>query len=277
MIKKVAVVSDISGLGKCSLSVAIPILSVMGVQACPLPTAVLSNQTGYESYFMRDFTDCLDEYISHWQRMGISFDMIYTGFLTGAAQADKIAAFIKIFKTEKTKVLVDPVLGDDGMAYPNFGQGLADKYKSLMLLADIITPNLTESCILTSESYDYIMGIQDEALFFEKIYSIGERLVDKGIKTVVITGIRKNGFIYNLAVESGRRIICKSKEVNGSFSGTGDIFASILCAMLSKGSDIEPALNKAADFVALCIKETLKHEGDRNDGVDFEPMLHKLI
>ena len=146
--KKIAVLNDLSGMGKCSLTAAIPVISVMGVQACPLPTAILSAQTGFPSYYCDDYTDRMDKFMDEWQKMDFHPDGIYTGFLADAAQADKAVDFIQRFKKKETKVLVDPVMGDDGEEYPIYTEELCEKMRMLVREAAVITPNITEAVLL---------------------------------------------------------------------------------------------------------------------------------
>ncbi len=146
--KKIAVIQDLSGLGKCSLTAAIPVISVMGVQAVPLPTAVLSNQTGYPSYYCDDYTEHMGQIMDEWEKRGFSPDGIYTGFLADEEQADKILDFLRRFRKEKTMVLVDPVMGDNGSAYGIYTEGLREKMLQLVGNAHVITPNLTEALLL---------------------------------------------------------------------------------------------------------------------------------
>lgn len=146
--KKIAVLNDLSGLGKCSLTAAIPVISVMGVQAVPFPTAVLSSQTGYTSYFYDDYTDRLDYIIEEWKKIGFAPDGIYTGFLAGEAQAEKIQEFLNVFAKENTKILTDPILGDNGKAHGFYTEKLCECMRALVRRAHVITPNLTEAMLL---------------------------------------------------------------------------------------------------------------------------------
>ena len=204
MTKKIAVINDLSGFGRCSLTAALPVLAVMGVQPCPLPTAVLSAQTGYPSYYCDDFTDRMGYICDEWKKMNIRFDGIYTGFVASEQQIMNIFAFLDIFQKEDTFLLVDPVMGDDGEVYKMFTPGLCQLMKELVRRADIITPNLTELCLLSDTSYEEVTGIKE---FEEQLTVIGrmaDAILDQGVETVIVTGlhyeedgIRKMG---NLAV-----------------------------------------------------------------------------
>ena len=147
-LKKIAVIHDLSGMGKCSLTAAIPVISAMGVQACPLPTAVLSNQTGYGSYFWDDYTDRMELIMDEWKKTGFTPDGVYTGFLGDARQVDLILKFVDMFCTEGTHILVDPVMGDRGETYKTYSETLCEKMRTLVREATVITPNLTEALLL---------------------------------------------------------------------------------------------------------------------------------
>ena len=146
--KKIAVIHDLSGMGKCSLTAAIPVISAMGVQACPLPTAILSNQTGYGSYFWDDYTDRMEQIMDEWKKMGFRPDGVYTGFLGDARQVDVILKFVDTFCTETTHILVDPVMGDQGKVYKTYSEELCEKMRILVQHATVITPNITEALLL---------------------------------------------------------------------------------------------------------------------------------
>ena len=158
MLKKVAIIQDMSSFGKCSLTAAIPVLSVMGVQAVPLPTAILTAQTGYSSYYCKDLTSKMDNFIDEWRTLGATFDGIHTGFVTGKEQIDRIFQFLNVFHSNETKLLVDPVMGDQGEVYKMFTGELLDRMKELVKHADIVTPNVTEYCLLTDISYEKVQG-----------------------------------------------------------------------------------------------------------------------
>ena len=169
MTKKAVLINDLSGLGKCSLTAAIPVLSVMGIQACPMPTAVLTSQTGFESFYCNDCTDKLDYYTSEWKKLGFQPDGIYTGFLSSEKQVDKILSFIDSFETDDTLVLVDPVLGDGGRTYSLYTETLGKKMKKLVSVADVITPNLTECCILCDTDYSELIENADSPDFLDTV------------------------------------------------------------------------------------------------------------
>lgn len=283
--KKIAVIQDLSGLGKCSLTAAIPVISAMGVQACPLPTAVLSNQTGYDSYFCDDYTDRMNDFIEEWQKREFIPDGIYTGFLASEEQIDKIFQFIGIFKREDTKIIVDPVMGDDGRIYKTYDDGLCKKMQKLVGCADVITPNVTEAFALLygaekmQEKFTALGCLTDRKQYEDFVEELGMKLAELyRLQTVVITGIDIPGEdkIANLVVEEGRCEWIAAKRYGGSYSGTGDLFTSVLSAGIVKGEKVSDCVRKAVHFLGPAIKEAVAAGTDRNDGVCFETYLHYL-
>ena len=232
--KKIAVINDLSGLGKCSLTAAIPVISVMGVQACPFPTAVLSNQTGYETYFCEDLTRQMTPYMEQWKKRGFIPDGIYTGFLSDEKQADKILKFMDLFAGEETLILTDPVMGDDGEVYPIYTEGLRSRFRELVSRSYVITPNLTEALLLLygkeeMEKKWKVLETMPEAERLEKIQEIGQRLVlEFSLSAVVITGVsyRENSQtpkMGNLVLEKEKVSWVFAEKSGGSYSGTGDL------------------------------------------------------
>lgn len=286
--KKIAVINDMSGLGKCSLTAAIPVISAMGVQACPFPTAILSNQTGYSSYFCDDYTDRMDRMMEEWKKRGFVPDGIYTGFLAGEQQAEKILKFIEKFAEKDTWILTDPVMGDQGLAFDFCTDVLCEKMRNLASKAHVITPNLSEAILLLEgrENLEMIwkeLRKMENSLYLSSIEKIGSRLCSKfQLKAAVITGIdnhRQDGTIQigNLVWEKNHPVWIFHEKQGGSYSGTGDLFASVLCAGLVKGMSMEVCAGKAAAFLAGAIHDTVLEGTDRNDGVCFESHLWELL
>ncbi len=273
ILKKIAVVNDLSGFGKCSLSVALPIISALGIEACPLPTAVLSNQTGYPQFFCKDLTDTLPQYIKNWQRLNASFEGILTGYITSEKQADIICDFIDKFRTPDTLVFVDPIMADDGVIYHTYNSALCEKVKSLVKRANIIAPNLTELCILSGNDYHEIHKNPD----LEKIGEIAKFLLTDSLEYVIVTGIKTHNEIYNLIVEKNGTSVVKSRLLGGSFSGTGDIFSSITCGAILRGKSVLDAVSLAAKFIEKSIKNTNSENNYEPDGVNFQAQLEMLI
>lgn len=282
--KKIAVLNDISGLGKCSLTAAIPVISVMGVQACPLPTAVLSAQTGFPSYYYDDYTDHMEEIMKEWKKMNFRPDGIYTGFLAGAAQADRVLEFLGLFGSRDVKVLTDPILGDNGEEYPIYTEALCEKMRCLAERASVITPNLTEALLLLYGREKMHqkwaqLALKGTGEFKEEIEQIGEALVKTFQTEAVITGIdfHTSREMANLLVnQKGYSWVTAEKE-GGSYSGTGDLFASILSAGMVKGTDTLESIKKAVHFISRAIHDTVLEGTDRNEGVCFEKHLGELL
>ena len=271
-IPKAAVINDLSGLGKCSLTAAIPILSVMGVQACPLPTGVLSNQTGFSSYACINLTNEMDRFIAEWKKRKISFDGIYTGFLCDTLQAEKTARFIAEFSSPQTLVLIDPVLGDNGCQYPALPLEMKEAIQVFLPYATIITPNYTEACLLTGSPY------REPNL--EQAWEMACQLSEKGPGIVVITGIRQNNQVYNAVYTADHKekfFISNQWVGTQGYSGTGDILASVLCGGLLKGMDVRQALALACNFLEVSIREAVTDGTDPNEGIAFENHMSLLM
>lgn len=263
--KKVAAINDLSGFGRCSLTVALPIISSYGIQCCPLPTAVLSCHTGYETYFFDDYTDRMEKYFAEWQKLKLAFDCIYTGFLGSDRQIDIVLRFVKNFKKENTVLLVDPVMGDNGRIYSTYTHTMCEKMELLVSEADIITPNLTEACILSGSPYNKDMTEKQIAKIAEKLYS-------RGAKNVVITGLHRGELLGNYIYDGNGEMLL-SANVPNPFSGTGDVFASVLCASVVNGVNLRSAVKKSAEFVYKAARHSYERGGDIKDGVDFEYVL----
>lgn len=286
-LKKIAVINDLSGLGKCSLTAAIPVISVMGVQAVPFPTAVLSNQTGYDSYFWDDYTDRMDAIIGEWKARKFVPDGIYTGFLAGEEQADKILHFLDAFCNENTKILTDPVLGDHGKAHGFYTENLCGCMRRLAERAHVITPNLTEAMLLlygkeeTEKKWQILLKEGERAFLTEAEEAAAALEKMYGSAAVVITGVdwknnKKEQQIGNLVRENGVNTWVSSPKEGGSYSGTGDLFASVLSAGLVQGFSMKSCAQKAVSFLRKAIHHTVQEGTDRNEGVCFEPYLKEL-
>ena len=283
MTKKAVLINDLSGLGKCSLTAAIPVLSVMGIQACPMPTAVLTSQTGFKSFYCNDCTDQLDYYTEEWKKLGFQPDGIYTGFLSSEKQVEKILNFINSFETENTLVLVDPVMGDGGRTYSLFTDTLACKMKKLVTAADVITPNLTECCILCDIDYCEFVKNAESPDFIDRIAELAKALLKRyGVKIVIITGIEhkdSDGTIKVLnLVASDEEVFCIScKKIGGSYSGTGDLFASVIFSGLLRGDSLRDTVNLAVNFIETSLHDTVSLGIDRNEGIEFEKNMNLLL
>lgn len=273
-------------MGKCSLTAAIPVISVMGIQACPLPTAVLSAQTGFPSYYCDDYTDRMDAIMEEWKKMDFYPDGIYTGFLADARQADKAVEFIEQFAKEDTKILIDPVMGDNGEEYPIYTEALCEKMRFLVRRATVITPNLTEALLLLyGAQRAHVLwkdlSLMDEERLLKFTESTGKELSKEFDTEVVITGIdlpaRENHQeMGNLICKDGVQTWVSTVKEGGSYSGTGDLFASVLSAGMVKGMDTVDSVRKAVKFLSKGIHDAVLEGTDRNEGICFERYLSEL-
>ena len=282
MTKKIAVINDLSGFGRCSLTAAISVLSAMGVSACPLPTAILTAQTEYDSYYCDDYTDKMEIYRTEWLKMNQHFDGIYTGFVASEAQIGHIFNFIETFRTPDTFLLVDPVMGDDGITYDVFTPSLLEQMKKLALQADIITPNMTELCLLTDFDYHELTAISDYHQLIRQIQFLGEKLCKLGPSHVIVTGIQflnDDGVksMGNLYVSNEKHELVSFPYVGGSYSGTGDLFASCLVAGIARGLEIPSIIETAGTFLELALTDSVKEQIPENDGVNYEKYMYILI
>lgn len=283
--KRIALINDLSGFGKCSLTAAIPVISVMGMQACPLPTAVLSAQTEFENYYLDDYTDKMDFITENWLKLGISFDGIYSGYTASARQITKILHFLEAFQGKDTLYLADPVLGDGGLTYTGFSKELLQGMKELTLKANVITPNLTELCLLADADYHELISCSHKEDYLKRIRHLCELLLNKAsvTQTIVVTGIlhceheKKKASVGNLAISSDKAFYIENPYTGEHFSGTGDLFASILCGSLVKGLTLEEAMQKAARFLQKAIEEAGREHLPHNHGVPFEKYLSELL
>jgi len=289
--KKIALINDLSGFGKCSLTAAIPVISVMGMQACPLPTAVLTAQTGFEDYFCDDYTDKMDIFTERWKRMGERFDGIYSGFLADSKQIEKVCHFLAQFKEEGTLYLADPVMGDHGKPYDMFTEDFLHGMKELVKKADVITPNLTELCMLADVDYAEMTAHRGEADYLSRVQEVCRMLQEKseaqtaeksGKKQIIIvTGIvrTRNGkeYIGNLAVWGEEWFHIENPYTGMGFSGTGDLFASVICGSLVKGLSVRKAMEKASYFLQEAIEEASAEQIPPVHGVHFEKYLSRLL
>lgn len=268
--QRVAAIHDLSGFGRCSLSVIIPVLSSMGIQCCPVPTAVLSTHTGgFEDIVIKDLTDYISPTLAQYKKVGISFDAVYSGFLASAEQIDHCLEFFSAYK-DSLKV-VDPVMGDSGKPYRTYTPELCRRMGELVDVADVITPNLTEAAILLGERYP----IELTAGLVKKWLA---RLCER-VRVTVITGVPlAEGTIANVGFDRELggfwRVDCD--YVPASYPGTGDIFASVLTGSLLSGDSLPIAIDRATMFTQIAIKNTFSYGLEPRNGVLFEPSLNRL-
>ncbi len=268
--KKIAVISDISGFGRCSVTVSLPIISAFGIQCCPLPTAILSNHSGYPDFFFDDYTDRMEIYMDMWSKLGLAFDGILTGFLGSRKQIDIVLEFIRRFKGPETMLIVDPVMGDNGRLYSTYTQELARDMTRLCTQADIIMPNLTEACVLADMPYRENFRGKDYAALCDRLQALGP-------KNIVLTGLLTPSTIGNYIREPGQADHILRRGLSGKpRAGTGDVFASVVAADQVKGSPFSASVAKAADFVRATIRRSEERNIPPEDGVCFEEFLTKL-
>lgn len=269
--KKIAVINDISGFGRCSAAVSLPVISHMRVQACLLPTSIFSNHTGFPSYYYNDFTDKMPRFMEEWKKLDLRFEGIASGFLGSAEQIEIVREFIHQFRDERTQVIIDPVMGENGKAYPTYTEEMCDKMKHLVEYADILTPNVTEACMLTG------MPFKEKDWQRKELLEMMARLRELGAEKIVVSGLDSGQFISNVVSEvPGECKLLRQKRVGKVRSGTGDIFSSIIAADCVNGVDFETSVRKAAAFVQECIRVTERFDIPETDGVCFEEVLHKL-
>ncbi len=277
--KTVAAIHDISGMGKCSLTAAIPVLSAAGVSVSVMPTAVLSTQTGgLNSYTYRDLTDDMRPVMAHWKKIGVTFDAVYSGFLGSADQVDIVCDFVKEFRHDNTLFLCDPAMADNGRLYDTFDDSFVEKMKKLCANADIIVPNFTEAAFLLDREYltpPYTKAFTDDLL--------RSLAIEFGSKFVVLTGVDFDGKSVGAgAYDSENDVITYSlsERIDGMFHSTGDLFASSLLGGILNGYSVNDSAEKAIGFTVNAIKETVKIGGDSRFGLAFErclPMYMKSL
>lgn len=282
MTKKIAVINDLSGLGRCSLTAAISVLSAMGIQTCPLPTAILSSQTEYPSYYCYDFTDKMDYFRQEWKKLGTCFSGIYTGYIASVPQIEEIFHFLDTFQTPDTFLLVDPVMGDDGMTYDMYTSEFLSAMKELTARADVITPNITEFCLLTDMDYN---TLQNSSLSLHQLISClkdaSHTLTAERAKKILITGIRfttDDGIpkIGNLLLDGSSHFLSAFPCCDGSYSGTGDLFASCITGGLARGTSLTEMIQTAGSFLEKSLADSVKEQVPVNEGVNFEKYLYLL-
>nr|WP_300269100.1 pyridoxamine kinase [uncultured Flavonifractor sp.] len=271
--KRIVSIQDVSCLGKCSLTVALPIISAMGVECSIIPTAVLSTHTMFSGFTCKDLTDQIEPIAAHWKESGLGFDAVYTGYLASAEQIDYVCAFFDAFRQEGGMVVVDPVMADNGKLYPAFGPDFPAQMARVCAKADLILPNLTEASLLTGLPY---RTEQDEGYIKELL----QALAALGPRYVALTGVSfepdKLGVMYYDKV-TGQYGSYFTQRLPASFHGTGDIFASTCVGALTRGLPLGDALALAADYTVESIRLTLESPDANWYGVEFERAIPYLV
>ncbi|MCI6469434.1 MAG: pyridoxamine kinase [Lachnospiraceae bacterium] len=285
-VPRLAMINDIAGFGRCSTTVSLPVISVMKVQVCPVPTSVLSNHLGFPLCHFDDYTSHMRDYIKVWKELGLTFDGLYCGFLGNEEQINIVREFVEMFRPPL--FLLDPVMGDHGRAYSSITETHVQKMKDLLPLADIITPNITEACLLTGTPW------KDGEWTMQELSGLCERLADicqqesvtsgeastgttANGASIVITGIRQGDSLVNFLWDDGVYTTVSTPIAGASRPGTGDIFASILAADAVRGETLLSSAQKAANFVGLCIAGSEKAGTPVQEGVVFEKYLAALL
>lgn len=275
-IPRLAMINDIAGFGRCSTTVSLPVISVMKVQVCPVPTSVLSNHLGFPLCHFDDYTSHMRDYLKVWEKLDLTFDGLYCGFLGNEEQIDIVREFVEMFRPPV--FLLDPVMGDHGKAYSSITEAHIQKMKELLPLADIITPNITEACLLTGTPW------KEGAWTLAELSGLCERLADIAVSdgfsagaSIVITGIRQGDSLVNFLWDDGIYTTVATPIAGASRPGTGDIFASILAADAVRGETLLSSVQKAANFVGLCIAGSEKAGTPVQEGVVFEKYLAALL
>ena len=271
--KKLALINDITGFGRCSVTVELPIISALKIQACPLPTAILSVHTGYQNYFLDDYTDKMQDYIKSWRLNNLEFDGVATGFLGSAAQIEIVSDFLK---NSNAQIFIDPVMGDHGKIYKTYTREMCVKIRDLLKFADLATPNLTEACQLLNIPYP-AEGIISDSNLATMAANIAAKT--RGGK-VIITGVNLDADdgsnIANFIYDNGKIDFVTSKKLGSDRSGTGDVFFAVVAASIMNGETLTAAVRKAADFVTKCILHAEKLNLAWNYGLPFEEFLAEL-
>jgi pyridoxine kinase len=275
VVKKVAALHDLSGFGRSSLAVVIPILSTMGVQVCSLPTALLSTQTGgFEGYYFTDLTEQLEGIIQHWRKLGLKFDSIYSGFLGSPKQAYIVADFIDDFAEDNALIVVDPVMADDGKLYDTMNEEMVSNMRELIRKANVITPNFTEAAFLLNEKYH-------EKCSVKEIKEWLVRLAEMGPDIVIITSapdcqVSKNTCVIAYDRRNNRFWKVSCVFIPAHFPGAGDVFSSVIVGSLLQGDSLPIALDRGVRFVTTGIRASYGYEYPRREGILLERVLGSL-
>ena len=268
---RIAAIHDLSCFGRCSLTIALPVLSAMGCQCCPLPTALLSAHTGISGFTFLDTTDEMRRISAHWSQLSLHFQAIYTGFLGSAPQINLVEDFLRRFHAPDTLLVMDPVMGDHGTPYKPCTPALRQGLRELVAQADVITPNLTEAAILLDIPYHESQTADASELV--------RALSLQGQRSVVLTGYAAApGQVGALCYDRDTRQVeaVQTDRVPQDFPGTGDLFASVLTGALTRGAPLLQAARTAVDFVGSCVARSVAEGAGEAEGVDFEPLLRQL-
>lgn len=271
--RSAALIQDFSGFGRCSITVALPVLSCMGIHTSCVPTAVLSTHTGgFTGYTFRDLTEDIPGILDHWKKESFTFDALYTGYLGSVRQLCEVERFLTDFRTDRTLALVDPVFGDHGRLYSRMTPEMVEGIKNLCKKADVIVPNMTEAAFLTGMPY------REENHDKNYLTALCGRLQELGCGRAVVTGVSmEKDTIGACALIGGELFVYAPERIPVHYDGTGDLFASVLLGTLLRGGTLQDGMVRAADFVRLCIQNSVVKGTNEHWGVDFEEMLPALM
>lgn len=273
-VKKVAAVHDLSGFGRISLNVVIPILSEMGIQVCPLPTAILSSHTQYPDFSFLDLTEQMPLFIKQWKELNVEFDGIYTGYLGSPRQVEIVEDLIRTFRHDELLIVIDPVLGDEGKLYASLDKEMVVQMRKLIYNASVITPNLTELCFLRDKPYLPYFSIEE---IKEDIHLLSKN----GPDIVIVTGIHEKENDRKTCVIAYNKNTGKFWKVSANYlpahyPGTGDTFTSVITGALLQGDSLPIALDRAVQFIQMGIRATFGYEYDNRQGILMERVLKSL-
>lgn len=272
--KKIALINDMSCIGRCSLTAALPIISACGFHCVPFPTGIFSAQSEFDGFVCADLTDKMQSFADHWKNIGIRFDAIYTGYLATKAQAETVKRFLIDFKKSDTFCIVDPVMGDNGEFYSGIDESFVEEMRFLCSMADIITPNVTEA--------QMIAGVECTAAPYTtaQISDLLIKLRGLGTPRIVITGIESEDGQIGCAVYDSftrKANMFFTPKAEGRFPGAGDVFAAALVSAVMNGKEFTDAVQLAMTFTCDCVEKTAPSDEPRGFGLQFEPQIHKLI
>ncbi|MBQ3378116.1 MAG: pyridoxamine kinase [Synergistaceae bacterium] len=272
-IKRVLSIQDISCLGKCSQTIALPVLSALGSEAVMLPTALLSTHTMFKNFTFKDLSDQIEPIINHWKSEGVKFDAVYTGYIGSEAQIEQVKNIFKEFKDKDTLIFIDPVMADNGKLYPAFDMNYVKKNAELCACADIIVPNITEACLMTGVEYKEKYDENYIKLLLDKLNALGAKI---NLLTGVSLEDGKTGVMGYDNIK-GEYYLYQNKRINAVYHGTGDLFSSVCVGEILKGLDWRDAARIAADYTAHTIEVTLESPEKPWYGVNFEETLPELL
>lgn len=272
VLPQVIVVNDLSGFGRCSIAVQLPIISILKAECLLLPTALLSNHTAYPSFYVHDLSADLDPWIAQWQNLPIHPQAILTGYLGNAGQARQLLKLADLFAGEDCLLIVDPVMGDDGVKYSSITDEHLQSMKILAQKADVITPNITEACLLANLPWQESWKQSDLEELIGKLKACGYP------KQMIITGVRLSDRRLGDVIVNGDSVKYRFfKQEYPSRSGTGDLFSAIICGALVQNDSLERAVARAQDFIQAALKATQQYNVPKEEGCVFEVVLGRLL